>query len=251
MCPVASSTILHDFVGELMHQVGIPVAIGLAYMVVIRRIQRLSWAFARRPVPAAAFSARSRALINAVVAGARISTSPGSSASVRSRMFSSTTECWKVVYGSYYRSRRTRYARSGALIRASLWLSRRSRATSANSSVRSRSSTSGNGDAGEGLVDMHAIELFSVGVEPHHPMVTQKAADLFGLSLLFQLQAPQKQSQPMVSNKSPDAIQERRAGFQGSARIRPRLHHGEHDTFSTARSRNSGSGRHACWIART
>jgi hypothetical protein len=31
-----------------------------------------------------------------------------------------------------------------------------------------------NGDSGKGLVDVHAIELLSIGVEPNHLLATQK-----------------------------------------------------------------------------
>src|SRR4051812_49178517 len=77
---------------------------------------------------------------------------------------------------------------SAALIRASLRLSCCSRATWASRSA----SASGNGDPGERLVDVHAIELFSVGVEAHHPLVAQIAADRLEGAVVFQFQAPQE-----------------------------------------------------------
>ncbi len=39
---------------------------------------------------------------------------------------------------------------------------------------------------------MHAIELFSIGVEPHHPLFAQELADLLQAAAIFQLQAPEK-----------------------------------------------------------
>src|SRR3546814_14787511 len=50
----------------------------------------------------------------------------------------------------------------------------------------------GNGNSGEGLVDVHAIELFTIGVEAHHTMVAQELADLLQATAVFQLQAPKK-----------------------------------------------------------
>src|SRR5476651_2077863 len=118
---------------------------------------------------------------------------------------------------------------SAALIRASLWFSTRSCATSANSSSRSRGATSGNGNPGEGLVDVHAIELFSVGVETHHPVVAQKSTDLFQGAAVFQLQAPEE---AVAAEGQQQFAEARLQAVEQVLQVRQNLtrcHHRQHD----------------------
>ena len=51
---------------------------------------------------------------------------------------------------------------------------------------------SANGDPGEGLVDMHAIELLSVGVEADHLLAAEKRGGSLRVTADLQLQAPQE-----------------------------------------------------------
>src|SRR5690606_9515200 len=62
---------------------------------------------------------------------------------------------------------------SAALMRRSLRFSSSSAASRACCSAASIAPPAANGDSGEGLVDVHAIELLSIGVEADDPMPAQ------------------------------------------------------------------------------
>lgn len=81
---------------------------------------------------------------------------------------------------------------SASLMRCSLWFWCCSRVSSACSSATDRRPVAGNGDPGEGLVDVHAIELFSVGVEADHPLLAQERADRLQAVVGLQFQPPQE-----------------------------------------------------------
>src|SRR5690349_4587271 len=152
-------------------------------------------------------------------------------ASVRSRTCSaSTTECWNAAYGSLPRvTPDSTRSISAPLMRCSLWFSRRSAASSACSSAMSWGTATGNGNAGEGLVDVHAIELFSIGVETHHPLLTQKRADLIKTAVVFELQTPQETVATDGQQQIPQALLQPLEQALQVRQHRPRGHGGEDD----------------------
>ena len=77
-------------------------------------------------------------------------------------------------------------------MRLSLWFSRSSSACRASSSATRPSSRSANGDTGEGLVDVHAIELLSVGVEADHLLASEKGRCLLAAAIALDFQPAQE-----------------------------------------------------------
>src|SRR5690554_862712 len=77
--------------------------------------------------------------------------------------------------------------------------------SSSSSAIRSERSLSGPGDGALGtefrlandhprkrLIDVHAVKLFTVCVEPDHFVLTQEASDIVKLAGQFRLKAPQE-----------------------------------------------------------
>src|SRR5690554_2250371 len=77
-------------------------------------------------------------------------------------------------------------------MRRSLAFSRSSSASRVGSSATTSSSGTANGDSGEGLVDVRAIELLSVGVEADHLLASEKSGNLLRGAVTLHLHSPQK-----------------------------------------------------------
>src|SRR5690606_12085417 len=130
------------------------------------------------------------------------------SASVRSRTCSaSSTECRKAAYGA---SRPAPLDSTGsiraALMRASVRFARSSSAWRASRSTTAPPSRPTNGDTGEGLVDVHAIDLLSVGVEADHLLAPEKSRNLLADAIGLDFQAAQEAVAANGEQRRPEAL---------------------------------------------
>src|SRR5690606_2718373 len=114
-------------------------------------------------------------------------------------------------------------------MRLSLAFSCSSAAQRACSSALDTPNRSANGDTGEGLVDVHAIELLSVGVEADHPLLAQQCGDRLDAAIVLDLQAAQEAVAADGQQQRTEALlqpgeQLLQVGQQGAG-----VHGGEHD----------------------
>ncbi|MNM50573.1 hypothetical protein D3C81_616170 [compost metagenome] len=76
---------------------------------------------------------------------------------------------------------------------------------------------------------MHAIELFSIGVETHHPLLTQKRADLIKTAVVFEFQTPQETVATDGQQQITQALLQTLEQALQVRQHRPRGHGGEDD----------------------